>query len=363
MKYVRCFFGIILAILSVVVSVMAQEQYYVWDGSNLQPLFNTQGIVCDHWAIWLYTDSTADPQPAKGWGEIDGASADEVQAKYQESRDKMERLLASSHTGYEVHLGPVAVIKPPPQADNPSFASASKEADDLCDRLIKDFGLALKLIDAAKKLQGYYYQDHQGSYYLNPEKSELREFLENLHKKMEKANELRHKLNDLNGPALAAIQGELDAMNQSLAATENEGQMLANKLHSNDDTSWSGRPASGGDGTFHNKWQESVTLFDGGVDALYQETIVVYTESDPSHTNTSTKRYHIPFEQIASVSQANGGDVTLMFKSELICQDEETSWLSGGQSYTDHTIAINLHFQTQQDANAFITYISHKITR
>lgn len=99
-------------ILCVSLPATAQQQYFQWDGNNLQPLYNTQGVNCDHWAIWLYTDKTTNPKPARGWGEIDGSTAEDVQKKYEQTRDKMERLLNSQHTGYEVHLGPVCITKP-----------------------------------------------------------------------------------------------------------------------------------------------------------------------------------------------------------------------------------------------------------
>jgi hypothetical protein len=293
-------------LLAFAIPVTAQQaQYSVWDGHNLRPLSNTQGIVCDHWAIWLYTDATTDPKPAKGWGEVDGASAGEVQEKYQKLRDNMEHLLASNHTGYEVHLGPVAVIEPPPQADNPQFSSASKKTDDLYDRIVKDFDLANKLIDTCRKninqpLQGYYYQQplqgaDAGDNLDQGKQDELQGYLKGLHDTMEKANELRHRLNDIDGPALMDIQRQLDAINADLTTTESDGQKLAKKLQSNnhadDSSDWLGQVGyeKSGSGV-----STKVTAFDG-LQTGFVVTVVA---------NGGFENYTVHYREVSSVKTA-----------------------------------------------------------
>lgn len=334
----------------------AQQQYYVWDGSNLQPLFNTQGFICDHWAIWLYTDATTDPKPASGWGEIDGASAGEVQAKYQKERDWMERALASDHTGYEVHLGPVAIIKPPPQADNPLFSSALKEEDDLCDRLIKDFDFANQLLRAAKNFQGLYYQDQEGGYYLKP-KSELQEYLNGLHDQMEKVNELRHKLNDIDGPALAEIQGELDSMSQSLAAIESQGQALANKLQrqsrSSDNTSWSGKIAY----TQNGYYGTSLTTDGSDIRVYHYYYSQPASDSQPGQPAAPYNYDLIPLNIVTSAQLSQSGiEVILSFSSPVSCYlASNGSVYSSGTGPGTETIA----FPTPDDAQNFLGYIKN----
>jgi hypothetical protein len=98
------------ALVASVAPARAQQEH-TWDGHTLQPLYNTNGVTCDHWVVWVYTDETTNPQPGRGWGEQDGASAGEALQKWQRARDTMERTLNSAHTGYEVHMGPVCVVK------------------------------------------------------------------------------------------------------------------------------------------------------------------------------------------------------------------------------------------------------------
>lgn len=111
------------------------EQMYIWDGSNLSPLMNPDGVACRRWVIWVYADYES-PQPLKEWGAITGDSAGEVQSKWQEALDQQNKYDDFTHLhgahmmGYKVHLGPICVIKSP---DNHSVSDYRTAADTLFD--------------------------------------------------------------------------------------------------------------------------------------------------------------------------------------------------------------------------------------
>ncbi len=317
-------------------------RYYVWDGSTLQPLLNTQGIAVDHWAIWVFGDGVA-AVPGRQWGEIDGKTAAQAEARW-EREVRFEKVwkkcahITSDPVGCENHLGPIAVIKPTRQVGNARAARASTETNDLCDRLIKDFGFANRLVTAYNK---YIKQPYHPLYQSG--RTELQEYLENLRKQMERVNELRHRLNDIDSTSLADVQRQLHLMNHSLALAASQGQTLAKSLHvsGNDrgDTSWSGRTMRGFDGDDY-----TLTLAGDGFDL---KKVAGGGASQTVWTG------HISFSNVAGV--ARGGKVV-----SIVVKHSITEYLNGVAHTTDPETLI---FDTLGAAKSFCDYVRAAVKR
>lgn len=89
-------------------------QMSIWQNSNLAPLMNPEGVSCDHWSIWVFSDGTS-PIPGQQWGAITGGSPGEVQEKWQEALENQRKSdsVLNQHgnhlMGYATHLGPICI--------------------------------------------------------------------------------------------------------------------------------------------------------------------------------------------------------------------------------------------------------------
>src|SRR5579862_6338622 len=68
-----------------------ENQMFVWNGETLMPLFNADGIQCDHWLIWVFSDGTQ-PIPGTEWGAVDGASPEDAEQKWQQALELEHQL-------------------------------------------------------------------------------------------------------------------------------------------------------------------------------------------------------------------------------------------------------------------------------
>lgn len=118
--------------------------------------------------------------------------------------------------------------------------------------------------------------------------------------------------------------------------------------------------------TFHFNATSSIKWTVDGFDYVYSQVTVPNTEIDSTHTSTKTQRWHIPFNQISSVAFTNTGDpsiaVAVRLKSEITCQDSESTYFGDSRDYTDQSnVCVVRGFQTRQDAQKFIDIINQRV--
>jgi TPR repeat protein len=353
------------------------QTYYTWNGTSLMALHNTQGIACDHWAVMLYSDSAQPPllpawefdsrgKPlgAFSWGEVDGASAADVQQKLEKSRSDEAWALdlpsGQIPSGYKVTLGPVCVVYPTSH-QNLSLEITNR-INNLGRKIESSQDFAKQVYDAWKALAG-----SSNLYALD--KAPLQNYLESLSRIKKQYENLERLANDATAPQIAQINTQIEALNRQLAAASDAGNKLETSLGAVDDTSWSGKTASYSQ--FEgNHTTEVVTISGAGIN-LRREEDYRHAQDDPSIYGVcgpdgrdesvgcqDVQDIDVPFDNIqrARAGSANSSVVSLDFKPEATLHRN----YDGVQSVFP-VWSRTVNFASPQDADNFMRFVNRKI--
>lgn len=361
------------------------QSLYVWNGSSLMPLYSTQGIACDHWAMNLYSDqatpplaafwqfdSQGKPLGAFAWGEIDGASAAEVTAKLQAARRQVGWALGpgDNPSGYRVTLGPICVVKP---------AAAAVTAQPILQRVLhlreqigRAFALAQQVKDAFDAVA-------QGSRLYATEDGPVRNYIASLSRIQQQYQRLQRLSSALTAPSLQEINAQIASITSELASSQTAGNRLARRLGGLLDTSWSGKQirynylnqqcqsavAINGD-QLHIAWTDTVSNHTAAQQAAYDDCM-----AHPSHigmcwapmaNNIYQSTAQVSASQVAVAQVTVFRDqpaVELIFKAPLSYR-----FVSSGVRNavtTETTAHLTIAFATPSDAQNFAAYVNRKI--
>lgn len=262
----------------------SDPQMYIKSNGGLMPIFNTDGLACDHWVIWLYPDGTLNPSSGGEWGAVVGASATEVQSKYDDGAEMQRRTddILNHHgqhlMGYKVHVGPVCIVKG--HSSDSHLADDFKSSDELFDHGMDAIMKAISMHESfADALKG------------NPSDSvmgygakEADEYLDHIEDALARVQKLRDQLEDVDANNYASVDKALNDANKEWQGLDQEGAALAQKA-----------PPSAADEAMAHNW---IVVPNGN----NSEVTLQLTKKDSTGKGVSIDTARIPYSQIASVS-------------------------------------------------------------
>lgn len=382
-----------LTVLTLVAACAAQlpqyqgyytQSLYVWNGSTLMPLYSTQGIACDHWAINLYSDSATPPlaafwqfdsqgkpRGAFAWGEIDGASAAEVARKLQTARRQVGWALdqGDNPSGYRVTLGPICVVK------SAAAAVTSQPALQRVLRLHEQLGRAFAL---AQQVKDAFDAVAQGSHLYVTEGGPVRNYLASLSRIQQQYQRLQRLTSALASPSLKEITTRIASITGELAASQATGNRLAQRLGGLLDTSWSGRQVRY---DYLNQHCQSAVAINGGqLQITWTDTVINHSAAEQAtydacmaHPGAAMCLAPMPNFVYQSTAQVSASQIAvaqltvfrdqpaveLIFKAPL--RYRFASRGARNAVTTETTDHITLAFAASADAQNFAAYVNRKI--
>jgi hypothetical protein len=228
MCYQRSTVAVIAAILLVAALPVcevrsADDQMQIWNGSALQPLFNTDGISCDHWEIWYYKPGELHV-PGKQWGSSNGETAAEVLKRQMYDMDFDRRYskfmglpYPSDDFYHENFLAPICVT-PTAMSAKPETMKQLQKLGELTRRinsLVDKARTSLEIIEGGKEDGGEI-----------KDKTPLEEFLKQVEGLPKKLNKVRDAIMSNVYLPTAQIEGDLSALSQELVSSEARTSIL-----------------------------------------------------------------------------------------------------------------------------------------
>lgn len=362
------------------------QSLYVWNGSTLMPLYSTQGIACDHWAINLYADTATPPlaafwqfdgqgKPAGAfaWGEIDGNSAAEVADKLQRARAQVGWALGQGDnpSGYRVTLGPICVVKPAAAAV--TTAPLLRRVLSLRDQIAPAYALAQQVKDAFDAVA-------QGSRLYASEDGPVHRYIASLLRVEQQYERLQRLVSGLNAPSLSEVNAQIADITRELAAAQATGNLLGKRLGGLVDTSWSGQQVHYD--YLNEHCQSAVAIRGDQLQIVWTDTVINHTDAEQAayeacvaHPSAIGMCPMAPMANsvyqstaLVSTAQVAAAEVTvfrdqpaveLIFKSPLSYRFVST----GGRNATstESTDHVTIAFATRRDAGNFADYVNRKI--
>jgi hypothetical protein len=209
-----------------------QQQQYIWNGSSLQPLYGSEGITCDHWAIWYFLDG-APQTPGTQWGMDIGKTSDEV-IKQQKENKRIDEDWKKAWTEYHMTwkpspqtydnaLGPICVS----EAAFNTTPEVSQKLDQLTgtaselSSLIKSVRDSINFTNALATPRG-----NTPIYY---DKTSVEDFLDHLSSLPQKLLSIRQTLLSQISPNLEYVTAQITALNKELSDIRVQQDLLAKK--------------------------------------------------------------------------------------------------------------------------------------
>jgi hypothetical protein len=322
-----------LAVLLGVSTALAQTgpQMYAFDGANLVPIFNPNGISCDHWTMLLFGDGV----PAvfgQQWGAIDGTSAGDVQNKWQQTRDANARANAFLHVygaqsmGYEVHMGPICILQTP----SPRQKEDLTQADALFNKIL---ATTYAILNQLNKATGF----------VTPTDAQ---FVSNLNLIRQRVDSIRNYLNTNNRANLSSIEAALQEANVS-----------AQKLIAQHPSSGESHPATAAGGTTGGQsWNGKMFINQNGQAegvAILSASSLRFTYSVEGNMGSGAAQSVQTDLQIAWVNRVilEGQFVTVACDRTLQAQP-----VAGGAAFP-FNYYVRIQFTNLQDAQNFAAYV------
>jgi hypothetical protein len=321
-------------------SAQANSPMFTWDGSHLSPLMNPEGIACDHWSIWVFSDGQS-PIPGFQWGAVTGATPAEVTQKWQEADENLhhaDQILNhyGPHTmGYDAHLGPICILR----KSSPRSQVFQQQADDIFNQAINQTANVYDFIRQR----------------VAPE-IELSAYVSNLILIEQRVQQIRTWLEATNGVNFYEVQHELDHARNQMGLMDRQFQQIAASHRaasyssssyggtSSGDTSWSGKTVRTQSG------QSTVTLTGSGLQ------YVGVTKGPIGNTITSAMM--IPFSQIVRADQYGNNIVEVIFRNGIKSQITNTA-TTYSPSITSPLVRIA--FDSPADAQSFMDYVNRQV--
>jgi hypothetical protein len=211
-------------------SARADDQAYVWDGNTLQPLFNTEGIYCTSWSIWLFSSDNHSKTPGTQWGNIVKDSEAAATAKLKETQSVEDKVMEiTGHHNwltYYNYTGPICNVKPPESDANDKL----EQMEALIHRLENSYS------DVSKLLQFILVPSPKNgnpfSLVYDPygPKSMLQDYLTQLMDTMQRVNSLRGELMQRNRGALMTVESAMRDIMAGTESVENKGNQIKRTL-------------------------------------------------------------------------------------------------------------------------------------
>ena len=308
---------------------------------------NPDGVSCDHWSIWVFSDGTS-AIPGQQWGAITGSSPGEVQEKWQQALDNQRQSdsVLNQHgnhlMGYATHLGPICI------AGHQSSQSSldSSKAEDLFNQV-------------ADKLSWAYIQIRQRA--ATP--TELSQYIENLQLIEQRVQRIRSWLETTDSANYASIEQALNQATQQFANADSRlpanlqgGSPGSQQVNAGGGSApWSGKTVytRGGDNQIIGS--SAITLTDSGVHVVKTQIF----NGNPSTTFTND----VTFIQIANCNPGYG--MGGAFSASLILSTpsmSQTTYSGGMNSTSSPAYNLTLWFESQSDMQNFVNFVNRHIS-
>jgi|GEM_PF-5699002 len=338
---------LMLPLLAIQAQTQSTPQMFIWQNGNLAPLMNSEGVSCDHWSIWVFSDGTS-PIPGQQWGAITGASPGEVQGKWQQALEQQREsdAILKQHgnhlMGYGTHLGPICIAG---RQSRESSLDSSK-AEDLFNQV-------------ADKLTWAYVQIRQRA--ATP--TELSQYIENLQMIEQRVQKIRSWLETTDSANYASIEQALNQATQQFANADSRlpvnlrgGSPGSQQVNAGGGSApWSGKTVytRGGDNQIIGS--SAITLTDSGVHVVKTQIF----NGNPSATFTND----VTFNQIANCNPGYGMGGAFSASLVLSTPSMSQTTYSGGMNPTSSpAYNLTLWFESQADMQNFVNFVNQHIS-
>lgn len=338
---------VVLSLLAIRNRGQSSPQMFIWQNGNLAPLMNPEGVSCDHWSIWVFSDGTS-AIPGRQWGAITGASPGEVQEKWQQALEQQRQsdVILNQHgnhlMGYAVHLGPICMTK----RGTRQSSLDNQKADELFDQVVSKLTWAFAQIERRA-----------------PGANELSQYIENLKDTEQRVQKIRSWLETTDSANYASIEQALNQATQQFANADSRlpanlrGRATGSPQVSGGAGSapWSGKTVytRGGDNQIIGS--SAITLTDSGVHVVKTQIF----NGNPSATFTND----VAFSQIARCDPGYGMGGAFSASLVLSTPSLSQTTYSGGMNPTSSpAYNLTLWFESQSDMQNFVDFVNQHIS-
>jgi hypothetical protein len=208
------------------------NQQHIWNGSYLLDLYSTDGITCDHWAMWYFRAGESQA-PGTQWGSASGKTAGDVLKQWEESKKtdqawkdewtKYHMTWKQSSMTYDNALGPICVSEaafnttPEVAQKLDELTTVAHEASGLIEDVRESVNFTAALATERGKTPTIY------------DKTSVEEFLGNISELPQKILETRRMVLDKIDPNMVFLSSQLTAFSKMLDEGKARKDMLAKR--------------------------------------------------------------------------------------------------------------------------------------